>query len=136
GPLHWKMLLEPIIPADPRAETAAHHVLKLFPLQPRQFLGKEGHALPVAAQHACNVGAPEEAAWPERIEDAGKPILDISERIILRRIMRRADSLPRDIGQLRQSHQLVEMDESTGVPAVAVEPAVIDDHLQPWMTFG
>src|SRR5580693_4841148 len=128
--------LKLILPADELTEAAAHHVLKLFPLQPRQFLSKEGHALPVAARHAGNVGAPKETLWPERVEDAVQPVLNISERIILRRIVRRPGRLHRDVRQLRQRHQFVEMDEGLGVTAVAVEPAMIDDHLQPWMALG
>src|SRR6201994_1957557 len=100
-----------VVPPDPFAEATAHHVLQLPALQPRQFLGEEGDALPVAAGHAGDVGAPEEALRPERIVDAVQPVPDVTEGIGLRGVMRRAGRLHRDVRQLRELHQLVEMDE-------------------------
>ena len=70
-----------IFPADPFAEAAAHHVLELPALQPCELFGKEIHALPVAAGHAGDVGAEEEALGSERVEDAVQPVLDVGIRI-------------------------------------------------------
>src|SRR6516165_11165694 len=118
--------VEPVIPADPLAEAAAHDVLEVPAPKPWQFLGEEGHALAVAALHPRDVGPPEEALGSERIEDAVQPVLDVAERIALRRIMRRAGRFHGDIGQSRQRHELVEMDESLRIAAATVGPAVID----------
>ncbi len=128
--------LESVIPADPLAQAAAHHVLKVLALQPRQLFGEEGDALAPGARHAGDVGAPEEALRAERIEDAVQAVLDVAVRIALRGIVRRAGRLQRDVRQFRQRHQFVEMDEGLGVLAVPVQPAVIDDHLHVRMALG
>jgi len=107
-----------------------------FTPEPGQLLGEERDALAVAAEHAGDVGAPEHALGPERVEDSMQPVLDVAERIILRRIMRRAGGLDRDIGQLRQRHQFVEMDKGLGIAAKPVEAAMIEDHPQIGMTLG
>src|ERR1700730_2357249 len=65
--------VEPVVPADPLAEAAAHHVLELASLQPCQLFGEKSDALPVAAGHAGDVGTPEEAFRPERIVDSMQP---------------------------------------------------------------
>src|SRR5215469_2498604 len=105
------LLLKFVVPADPRTKSAAHHVIAVGTRKPRQFLGKKCDALPVAALHASEVGAPEEALRAECIEDAMQPVLDVAEWIGLCRIMRRAGRLHRDIRQFRERHQLIEMDE-------------------------
>src|SRR5687767_2965601 len=68
-----------VVPADPRAKTAAHHVFQVGAPQPRQFFGEERDALPVAARHPRDVGAPEHPLRPERIEDAVQSVTDIAE---------------------------------------------------------
>src|SRR5215470_7005338 len=92
--------LELVVPADPRAEAAAHDLLEVPALQPRQLLGEEGDALAIGAGHAGDVGAPEQAVWPIGVEDAVQPVLDVLERIGLGRVVRRAGHLDGDIGQL------------------------------------
>src|SRR5579871_4268970 len=89
-----------VVPADPGAEAASHHVLEVASLQPGQLLGEEGHALPITAWHPRDVGAPEEALRSIRIEDAVQSVLDVLEWITLRRICRRAGCLDGNIGQL------------------------------------
>src|SRR5215813_12960928 len=116
---------ELVVPADPFAQAAAHDVLELATLQPWQFLGEKGDALTPAAWHAGDVGAPEEALRPERVEDAVQAVLDVPERIGLRRVMRRAGRLQRHVGELGKRTELVEVDERFRILAVAVEPAVI-----------
>src|SRR5690349_15259060 len=48
------------LPAQPVDDTLAHDAFEVAAFQPRQFLGEHRHALPVAAWHAGDVGAPEE----------------------------------------------------------------------------
>src|SRR5215470_7411567 len=90
---------ELVVPADPFAQAAAHDVLELATLQPRQFLGEESDTLTPAARHASDVGAPEEALRPKRVKDAVQAVLDIPERIGLRRVVRRAGRLQRHVGE-------------------------------------
>src|SRR4029077_18516606 len=86
-------VLKFVVPADPFADAPTHHVLEVLALQPRQFLGEEGDALPPGARHAGDIGAPEEALRPERVENSMQAVLDVAEGIALRRIMRRAGRL-------------------------------------------
>ena len=65
-----------------------------------------------------------------------QPVLDVPERIALGRIMRRAGRLDRDVGEFGERDQLVEMDEGLLVLAVAVEAAMVDDHLEVGMCLG
>src|SRR5947208_5751112 len=87
------MSRERVVPSDPLAEAAAHHVLQIPAPKPSQFLGEERDALPVAAGHAGDVGAPEETFRSERIENTMQSVVDIWERIGLRGIMRRTGRL-------------------------------------------
>src|SRR6185437_2836794 len=118
------------VPADPVAETAAHHVFEIAALQPGQFLGEEGYALTIAAGHAGDVGAPEHTLRTKGVENTMQAVLDIAERIALRRIMRRAGRLDRDIGQFCQRQQLIQTYEGLGVLAVPVEAAMVDQQPQ------
>src|SRR5579864_7886247 len=76
-----RLVLEFVIPAEPFGDAAAHDVLELLALQPRQLLSEEGDALAIAARHARDVGAPEEAFWSECVVDAMQAVLDVLERI-------------------------------------------------------
>ena len=124
-----------VVPADPTAKRPAHHVFQIGALQPRQFLGKERDALPVAAGHPGDIGAPEKPLRPERIEDAMQAVMDVWEWIGLRGVMRRTGGLDRNIRQFGEGDQLDEMDEGLRILAVPVQAAMIDDHLQVRMTF-
>src|SRR5579884_513565 len=56
------------VPADPVAEGAAHDEIEVAAAEPGQFLGEHRHALPPAARHAGDVGAPETAFWAKGVE--------------------------------------------------------------------
>src|SRR5437764_1766277 len=56
-------------PAEPVTDRAAHHQLEVAALQPRHLLGEHRHALLPRARHAGDIGAPEAAFRPERLND-------------------------------------------------------------------
>src|SRR5512132_2637802 len=58
-----------VLPTEPVDDGPTHHPLEVAALQPRQLLGEHRHALPIRARHAGDVGAPEGALGPERLED-------------------------------------------------------------------
>src|SRR5206468_1738334 len=104
--------LKPEIPAKPLAEATAHHLLEVRALEPWQLLGKKSHALAIAAGHAGDVGTPEEAVGPVSIEDPMQPVMQVLERIGLRRVARSSRGFERDIGELGERAKLVELAES------------------------
>ena len=57
-------------------------------------------------------------------------VVQVAERIGTRRIGRRAGRLDRDIGQLGQRAQLVELAERRGVLLETQQAAMVDDQLQ------
>src|ERR1700760_2628408 len=89
-------------PSNPFGETAPHHVFKVAALEPCQFLGEKRDTLTIAARHPRNIRAPEHALRTERIENSMQSFLNVAERVALRRIMRRAGGLDRNVGQLCQ----------------------------------
>src|SRR2546428_10212972 len=75
-------------PAEPIADGISHHQLLVASLEPRQLFGEHRHALPVRARHAGDIGAPERALRPERLEDLTQIAVDVPERVGLTRIAR------------------------------------------------
>src|SRR5213596_2974753 len=75
-------------PAEPIDDRPTHQPLEIAALQPRQFFGEHRHALPVRARHAGDVGAPERALRPERLEDLTQIAVDVPEWVGLARIAR------------------------------------------------
>src|SRR5207249_3938685 len=73
--------------------------LEVAASKPRQLLGEHRHALPIRARHAGDVGAPERAVRPERLEDLAEMAVDVPVRVGLARIARRARHLDRDVGE-------------------------------------
>src|ERR1041384_5075108 len=65
------------LPAQPVYDGPAHHALEVAALQPRQLLGEHRHALAPRARHARDVGAPEAAVGPERLEDLAQIAVDV-----------------------------------------------------------
>src|SRR5262249_46620769 len=86
------------VPADPLANAPAHHEFRIAALQPRQLFGEQRDALTVSAWHAGDVSAPEHPRRAEGVEDALELVVDVAERIGLRRIAGRAGGLDRDVG--------------------------------------
>ena len=86
-------ILESKIPADPFAQAAAHDLLEVLSLQPRQFFGEERDALAIAAWHPRDVRAPEEAVRAEGVVEPMQPVMDVAEGIGFPRIGRRAGRL-------------------------------------------
>src|SRR5258707_8556723 len=90
--------IELVIPADPLAETAAHHLLEVTAFQPRQLFGEHGNALAIGARHAGDVGAPEETVGPVGVENAAQPVMQVLERVRMGGIARCAGCLDGDVG--------------------------------------
>src|SRR5713101_7738657 len=70
-------------PADPVAQGLPHDEVEVAALQPRQFLGEQGHALPPGARHAGDVRAPEHPLGTERVETAVQMRMQTAERIFV-----------------------------------------------------
>src|SRR3989449_11428493 len=109
------------LPAEPVYDGAAHHALEVAALQPRQLLGEHRHALPIRAWHARDVGAPERALGPERLEDLAQIAVDVLVRIGLARIARGARHLDPEIGVFGKRKHVRKIGEGRGVgyPAAA-----------------
>src|SRR6266436_4717485 len=82
-------------PADPIAQRLAHYEIEIAPLQPRQFLGEQRHALPPGAVHAGDVGAPEHPLGAERVKTAVQMRVQAAERVFVLGIARLAGRLDR-----------------------------------------
>src|SRR5215472_6535546 len=59
------------LPAQPVTDRAAHYHLEVAPLEPRQLLGEQRHALAPRTGHARDVRAPEESRGAKRIVERG-----------------------------------------------------------------
>src|SRR5712664_843476 len=70
-------------PADPVAQGLAHDQVEVAALQPRQFLGEQGHALPPGARHPGDVRAPEHPLGTERVETSMQVRMQAAERILV-----------------------------------------------------
>src|SRR6266851_7739307 len=93
-------------PADPVAQRLAHHEVEIAALQPRQFLGKQGHALPPGAEHAGDVGAPEHPLGTEGVEAAVQMRMQASEWIVVLGVARLAGRLDHDVRVRGERQQL------------------------------
>src|SRR6187455_1820434 len=82
--MQMRTSVELVVPADPLREPATHHLLEVLAFQPRQLFGEHGHALPVAAGHAGDVGSPEQAIGTVGVEDPMQAIVQILERVGMR----------------------------------------------------
>src|SRR5688572_23488852 len=90
------------LPAYPFAQPAPQDPLLVGRREPGDLLGQIGQALPVAAREAREVGAPEHPLGAERVVNAADIGLELPERVLVRRVVRQAAHLDRDIGTLRQ----------------------------------
>src|SRR5437660_7475360 len=89
-------------PSDPIAQRLAHYEIEIAPLQPRQFLGEQRHALPPGAVHAGDVGAPEHPLGAERVKTAVQMRVQAAERVVVLGVAglsRRLDSHVRVFGE-------------------------------------
>src|SRR5580698_4065044 len=86
------------VPANPLRDAAAHHLLEVLALQPRQLFGEVRDALTVRTGHTGDVGAPEEAVGAVSVEDTLQRIADVAKGIGLSRIGRRGGRLDRNVG--------------------------------------
>src|SRR5207302_7409547 len=82
-------------PAEPVAQRLAHYEVKVAPLQPRQFLSEQRHALPPGAVHAGDVGAPEHPLGAERVKTAVQMRVQAADRVSVLGIARLAGRLDR-----------------------------------------
>src|SRR5260370_27435355 len=73
------------LPAEPRADGAAHDQLFVTGRQPRKLFSEHRHALAPRARHPRDVGAPEHPLGPERVVDPAEMIVDVAIRIRLAR---------------------------------------------------
>src|SRR5260370_8142829 len=94
------------LPAEPRADGAAHDQLFVTGRQPRKLFSEHRHALAPRARHPRDVGAPEHPLGPERVVDPAEMIVDVAIRIRLARIARRPGRLDRDVRALPERHHL------------------------------
>src|SRR6516225_7574275 len=78
------------IPAEPVADRAAHHELEVAAFEPRHLFGEHHHALAPRARHAGNVGAPEAALRPERLDDLLRVFVDVAVGVGFARVTGRA----------------------------------------------
>src|SRR5205814_1187160 len=75
------------------ATLAAQAEVEIAALQPRQFLGEQGDALPPSAVHAGDVGTPEHPLGAERVKAAVQMRVEAAERVFVLGIARLAGSL-------------------------------------------
>src|SRR5215813_6801407 len=125
------------VPADPVADAAAHHQLRVAALEPRELFREQRHALPVRARHARDIRAPEHPRRAERVEDALELVVDVAERIGLRGIARRAGRLDRNVRMPSERQHLWEVVPRAfaGLGGRAAAE-MIDDQLQARVTLG
>ena len=88
------------IPADPVAERSAHHQFEITTLEPRHFFGVHRYALAHRAGHTRDIGAPEHALGPERVEDTMQILVDVAVGVGIARITGSAGCLDSDVGVL------------------------------------
>src|SRR6202030_2799810 len=70
-------------PVHPVADRFAHGELEVAALEPRQFLGEQGHALPPGARHPGDVGAPEHPLGTEGVEAVLQVRMQAAERVFV-----------------------------------------------------
>src|SRR5712692_7866326 len=128
-----------MLPADPLADRPPHDQFLVAALEPRQLVGEHRDALPVAARHPGDVGAPEAPRRTEGVENLADVLVDVAIRVGLARIARRTRQLDRDIGTLGDGEHLPEIGESAVVgpgAATAASAVVVDVQFQAGMPLG
>ena len=75
-------------------------------LQPGQFLGEHGHALPPGTGHPRDVGAPEHPIRTERVEAPVQVLTEAAERIRVFRVAGLTGRLYRDVRIFGERQQL------------------------------
>src|SRR5712692_474715 len=118
-----------MLPADPLADRPPHDQFLVAALEPRQLVGEHRDALPVAARHPGDVGAPEAPRRAEGVENLADVLVDVAIRVRLARIARRARQLDGDVGPLGEREHLPEIGESgiIGTGAAPAATAVVVD---------
>src|SRR5262245_32118312 len=126
------------LPPKPRAHRFSHHQFHVASLEPGQFLCEHGHALPIRARHAGDIGAPKATLWTEGVKYLPEIGVNVAIRVGLARIARRPGKFDRNIGVLGEREHVAEVSKSGCILAVAstAAAAVVDVKLQPLMTGG
>ena len=123
-------------PADPVAQRLAHYEVKVAPLQPRQFVGEEGHTLPPGAGHAGDVGAPEHPLGAERIKAPVQMRVQAAERVFVLGIAGLSRRLDRYIRLFSEGQQFRLVAISRLAFTGARHAHMVDDQLQAGVALG
>src|SRR2546426_9045964 len=118
------------LPVEPVAERAPHDQLFVLRREPRQLLGEHRDALLPRARHPRDVGPPEHSLRAKGVVELPDVSVDVAKRIRLARVARRAGRLQRYVA-MRRGRDEVRQVRPRGVGT----PGMINDQLEPWMTF-
>src|SRR6476620_5393067 len=88
------------LPPKPLAHRFSHYQFHVASLEPGQLFREHGHALPVRARHAGDIGAPEATPRAEGVEYLMKIGVNVAIRVGLVRIAWRARKFDGNIGIL------------------------------------
>src|SRR5262245_18036996 len=124
-------------PCEIVTDGPAHDQFEIAALQPGQLFREQRHALTPRAGHARDVGAPEPARGAEGVVEAAQGVVDVTKRVGLIGVARRASRLHGYVWIFRERERLRQIRPPltwARVPPRASE--VIDDQLEVWVALG